>query len=119
MSFVGQVVRRGLLCGALAGMVLASSSVALAQSAPKRRLQLEGAACKQISAVSLPGPGEETAVSLLTSTLDAFEKTGNASFKDFVEAYDRAARADNNDAMIRALDKAVTLCHRLGLTTAG
>ncbi|HEY5009862.1 MAG TPA: hypothetical protein VIH73_01825 [Acidimicrobiales bacterium] len=35
-----------------------------------------------------------------------------------VRAYDNAAKAQDNEAMIRALNSAVNVCHRLGLKTA-
>lgn len=118
MKLLEKWCMRGLLWFTACGMVLVGSSVASASSVSKGRLQLEAAACKQIRAVPLPSPGASTAVALLTSTLAAFKKTGNASFETFVEVYDKAARARDNDEMIRALDNAVKVCHRLGLKTA-
>jgi hypothetical protein len=45
-------------------------------------------------------------------------KTGNKSFESVVRAYDKAALAGNNDAMISAVDNGVRVCHHLGLKTA-
>jgi len=119
MKLHGKCVQRGIVCTAMCGFLLAtSSSVAWAQSTPKNRLQLETAACKLISIPPKPSSGGSEAISVPDSTLSALTKTGNKSLESVVRAYDKAARAQNTDAMIRALTNGVKVCHRLGLRTA-
>lgn len=114
----GTCVQRGLMCIALCGLLLSvTDSVAFA-STPKHRHALEAAACKLISITPLPPQGAQEAIALPQSTLSALKKTDNTSFQAIVRAFDKAALAMNNDAMIDALNNGVKLCHRLGLPTA-
>jgi hypothetical protein len=107
------------MCTVTCGISLATcSSVAWAQATPGHRLQLEATACKLISFIPEPGPGAWEAVAVQKSTLAALAKTGNKSLESVVRAYDEAALAENNKAMIRALDNGVKACHHLGLQTA-
>jgi hypothetical protein len=58
------------------------------------------------------------AISVQTSTLRVLQKTDDASLKAVVRAYDKAAKAQDENAMIRALNDGVKVCHGLGLKTA-
>jgi len=95
-------------------------STAATQNAPRNQRQLEATACKQISATSIPPPnsGSFEMISVSTSTLVALQKTDDASLKAVVRAYKKAASAQDNDAMIRAINNGVKVCHALGLKTA-
>ena len=95
-------------------------STSAAQNAPRDQRQLEAAACKQIRAISIPPPnsGSFVMIAVPSSTLLALQKTDNASLKAVVRAYKRAANAQDNVAMIRALNQGVKVCHALGLKTA-
>jgi hypothetical protein len=113
--------KRGIACIAVSGLLLAAcGSTASPQGAPSNQRQLEATACKLISATSIPppDPGSFVAISVQTSTLRALQKTDDASLKAVVRAYDKAAKAQNADAMIRALNNGVKVCHGLGLRTA-
>ncbi len=110
---------RALTCITMSGLLLATcSSVAWAQSTTKNQLQLEKAACKLINFTPEPGPGAFEAIAIQKSTLTALKRTGNKSLESVVRAFDKAALAQNNEAMIRAINNGVTVCHRLGLRTA-
>jgi hypothetical protein len=103
----------------MCGLVLSTcSSAAWAQSSPKNRIQLEATACKLISSTPVPASGDQVAISVQKSTLAALTKTGNKSFESVVRAFNKAAVTENNDAMIRAINNGVKVCHRLGLKTA-
>jgi predicted component of type VI protein secretion system len=110
-----------IACIAVSGLLLAAcGSTTATQSAPSNQRQLEAAACKLISATSIPPPdsGSSVAISVQTSTLRALQNTDDASLKAVVRAYDKAAKAQDNNAMIRALNNGVKVCHGLGLKTA-
>jgi predicted component of type VI protein secretion system len=114
-------LKRGIACIAVGGLLLAAcGSTASPQSAPSNQRQLEATACKLISATSIPPPnsGSFVAISVQTSTLRALQKTNDASLTAIVRAYDKAAEAPDEDAMIRALNNGVKVCHGLGLKTA-
>ncbi len=108
--------KRGIAYIAVGGLLLAAcgSAQSLVQ------LQLDAAACKLLSATPIPPPNSGTfvAISVQTSTLRALQKTDDASLKSVVRAYDKAAKAQNADAMIQALNNGVKVCHGLGLKTA-
>jgi hypothetical protein len=113
-------VLRRLICSAVCGFLfVASTSVAGAQPTKKHRLQLEAAACGLISFMPVPSSEGNVAISVQVSTLSALRKTGVRSLKEVVRDYEKAALAENTDAMIRALDVGVKVCHRLGLRTSG
>jgi len=113
--------KRDIACIVVCGLLLAAcGSTAAPQSAPSNQRQLEATACKLISATSIPPPnsGSFVAISVQTSTLRALQKTDDASLKAVVSAYDKAAKAQDENAMIRALNNGVKVCHGLGLKTA-
>jgi hypothetical protein len=119
MRLLRRDVKRVLLGATMCGLLLSTcSSVAWAQSAPKNRLQLETAACKLISSTPESASGDQVAISVQKSTLAALTKTGNKSFESVVRAFNEAALAEDNDAMIHAINNGVRVCHRLGLKTA-
>jgi hypothetical protein len=112
---------RDIACFVISGLLLAACGTAAAGgNAPSNQRHLEANACKLISStpVSSTSSSSFEAISLQSSTLLALEKTDDASLKATVRAYDNAAKAHDNDAMIRALNDAVNVCHRLGLKTA-
>ena len=57
-------------------------------------------------------------ISVQDSTLNALKKTDDKSLEEVVRDYVSAANAQNDAAMIRALDDRVKVCHGLGLRTA-
>jgi hypothetical protein len=71
-----------------------------------------------ISFTPEPSPAEQVAISVPGSILSSLMKTGDRSLEKVVRAYDKAAFAENTDAMINALNTGVKVCHRLGLRTA-
>jgi len=112
--------KRDIACIAVSGLLLAACGSAVSpKSAPSNQRQLEATACKLISSTSIPPPdsGSFVAISVQTSTLRALQRTDDASLKAAVRAYDKAARAQDEDTMIRALNSGVKECHRLGLKT--
>jgi hypothetical protein len=119
MTFRAQ---RDIACFVACGLLLAAcGSAAGTGHAPKNQRQLEATACKLISATPAPPPTFSNSfetISVQTSTLRALQKTDDTALKASVRAYDNAAKAQDNDAMIRALNSAVNVCHRLGLKTA-
>ncbi|MGA2970778.1 MAG: hypothetical protein ABSE75_13360 [Acidimicrobiales bacterium] len=112
---------RGIAFIAVGGLLLAAcGSSTSPQGAPTNQRQLEVTACKLIGVTSIPPPdsGSFVAVSVQTSTLRALQKTDDASLEAVVRAYVKAARAQNTNAMIQALNNGVNVCHGLGLKTA-
>lgn len=112
---------RTTVAALVAAIVLGGcGSTSVAQNAPRNQRQLEATACKQIRAISIPPPnsGSFVMISVPSSTLLALQKTDNASLKAVVHAYKEAANAEDNVAMIRALNHGVKVCHALGLKTA-
>ena len=110
--------RRDIACMVTCGLLLAAcGSTSATQNAPRNQRQLEATACKLISATPLPPPNSSSfeVISVKTSTLVALQKTDDESLKAVVRAYDKAAKAQDNDAMIRALNNGVKVCHGLGL----
>ena len=113
--------KRGIANVAVGGLLLAAcGSTTTPQGDPTNQRQLEVTACKLIGVTSIPPPdsGSFVAVSVQTSTLRALQKTDDTSLEAVVRAYVKAALAQNTDAMIRALNNGVNVCHGLGLKTA-
>jgi hypothetical protein len=101
------------------GLLLAACGSTGAR-APSNQHQLEATACKLIGPTAASPPPDSNsfeAISVQTSTLLALQKTDDASLKAVVRAYEKAAGAQDNSAMIKALNSGVDVCHRLGLET--
>ena len=114
-----RIMKRSIRAGGL--LLAACGSATATQHAPKNQRQLEATACKLISATPPPPAPDSSGIdtiSVQTSTLLALQTTDDASLKSIVRAYEKAANAQDNDAMIRALNDAVKVCHLLGLKTA-
>ncbi len=113
------LVLRGLLI-ATACVVVIAASIALdaASSTNTHRLQREALACSGIGYLPKPSAGSFEAIAMPRSTLSALATSGNESLENVVGAFDKAAREQNSDAMIEALDEGVNVCHRLHLPTA-
>jgi hypothetical protein len=95
-------------------MLVASTSVASAQSTKSHRFQLEKAACKLLSFTPEPTSVGQEAIAVPEAMLSALERTGDKSLENVVRAYERSALADN---MISALNSGVKVCHGLGVRT--
>jgi hypothetical protein len=110
---------RAIACLMTCGLLLAACGSTVAK-VPSDQRELEATACKLIGPTPAPPPPDSNsfeAISVQTSTLRALEKTDDASLKAVVLAYEKAATAQNNGAMIRALNDGVSVCHGLGLQT--
>lgn len=111
--------KRGIACIAACGLLLAAcGSTATSQNASRNQRQLEAAACKLIGATPTPSLSYSEAISVRTSTLKALQQTDDAPLRSAVSDYENAANAQDENAMIRALNNAVKVCHGLGLKTA-
>jgi hypothetical protein len=101
-------------------LLSACGAASSAQKTSKNQRQLESSACKMIGFTSIPGAstGSFEVISMPLSTLIALERTDDRALEAVVRRYDTAASAQNTDAMIRALNIGVEVCHDLGLRTA-
>lgn len=108
----------GLYCCGL--LLAACGATPSAESVPNNQRQLETSACKLISATPNPPTrtGSFEVISVQDSTLNALKKTDDKSLEEVVRDYVSAANAQNDAAMIRALNDGVKVCHGLGLRTA-
>ncbi len=112
-------VLRGLLsAAACAGVIATSIALGSAQSTNAQRLQREAVACSGIGYLPHPSAGAFEAISMPRSVLSTLEESGNRSLEHVARDFDKAAIAENSDAMISALDDGVKVCHRLHLRTA-
>ena len=119
MKPFGKRVQRGLVRTVVCGVLLVMGSFAVwSPSMQQNRAARERAACKLLSFIPEPGSGAFESIAIQKSTLSALSKSGNESLESVARAFDKAAIAQNSDAMIRALDDGVGACHRMGLKTA-
>jgi len=87
-------------------------------------LQREQAACKLIGTppkLPTPNPAKFMAISVKASVISALAKSNDVALEDVAQELKSAAREEsqtgNGIGMVRALDKGVVVCHRLGLRT--
>ena len=112
---------RRAVAGIVAATVLSGcGSAPSAQNVANHDRRLEATACKLISTVPSPPPTDSSsfeAISVQTSTLLALQKTDDPSLRAVVRNYQKAARSQDTEAMARALNHGVKVCHALGMKT--
>jgi hypothetical protein len=105
-------------------LLLASCSASVAQLTKAQRLQREEVACRSIGTppkIPKTNPSKFFAVSVKVSLITALERSDNASLENVANEVLTAARREtktgNGESMVRALNKGVAACHKIGLST--
>jgi len=122
-SMRDQLVLRTVLCLCGMGLLLAacSNSGSLTEH---QRLHREEVACKLIGTPPAVPPSSRSSsfsMAVPTSLVRALSSSDNAALDRVAQELEAAGRAEmkgaNGTAMVRALDKGVTACQRLGIST--